>query len=71
MDRKSLLEAFRIAIDKEDESAKFYTDLAAQADDPEMRTLLNRFAFEEHTHGDKLKELYRNLRETVEESTSD
>lgn len=66
MDRRSLLGAFRIAIEKEDESAKFYTDLAGQADDPEMKTLLNRFAYEERIHGDKLKALYRNLRETIE-----
>jgi rubrerythrin len=66
MDRRSLLEAFRIAIEKEDESAKFYTDFAARADDPEMKTLLNRFAYEERIHGDKLKDLYRTLREAVE-----
>ena len=55
MDRRSLLDAFYIAIDKEDEAGKFYRDLAAQADDPEMKTLLNRFAYEERIHGDKLK----------------
>ena len=39
MDRQSLLAAFRIAIDKEEEAARFYRDLAEKADDPGMKKL--------------------------------
>jgi rubrerythrin len=67
MDRKSLLQAFRIAIDNEVEAARFYGDLAGKADDPEMKKLFQRFVREEESHRDSLTELYRSLRGAVPE----
>lgn len=65
MDRQALLAAFRIAIDKEEEASRFYTELADQADDPEMQKLFRQFAIDEAAHSDSLKELYGSLRDTV------
>ena len=65
MDRQSLLAAFRIAIDKEEEAIRFYKDLAEKADDPEMKKLFQRFSLDETSHFESLKDLYRALRETV------
>jgi rubrerythrin len=65
MDRQSLLAAFRIAIDNEEEAARFYTELAEKSDDSEMKKLFLRFAIDESSHSDSLKDLYRALRETV------
>lgn len=65
MDRQALLAAFRIAIDKEEEAAQFYTQLAEQAEDPETRKLFRKFADDETSHSDSLKELYATLRDTV------
>jgi rubrerythrin len=67
MDRRSLLEAFRMAIDKEEEARKFYTELAERADDPAMKQLLQRFASDERGHAQSLQDLYRTLRDTVPE----
>jgi rubrerythrin len=64
-----LLEAFRIAIDKEEEAARFYTDLAEQTVDPELQRLFGRFANEEALHSENLKVLYGSLRDTVPPKT--
>ncbi len=40
MDRQALLEAFRTAIDGEEDAARVYTVLAEQADDLGMKRLL-------------------------------
>ena len=39
MDRHSLLATFRIAIDREEEAARFYKELVEKADDPEVKML--------------------------------
>ena len=62
MDTRALLAAFRLAIDKEIEAAKFYADLARNTDDPEMKTLFQRFANEEQLHADEFEELYSSLK---------
>jgi len=65
MDRNSLLATFRIAIDREEEAARFYKELVEKADDPEVKKLFQQFAFDETSHRESLKGLYRDLGETV------
>jgi Rubrerythrin len=65
MNRKALLEAFRIATDKEREAESFYTELAEKADDPQVKQLFHRFAGDEASHSDALKEMYQTLRNKV------
>ena len=60
-----MLAAFRIAIDKEEEAAQFYTQLAEQAEDPETRRLFHKFAADETSHRESLKELYATLPDSV------
>lgn len=63
MDRKSLLAAFRIAIDKENEAFEFYADIAKKTDDPEVQKLFQHFANDEFAHSEALKEMYSSLRD--------
>jgi len=63
MDRKSLLAAFRTAIDKENEAFTFYEDIAKKTDDPEVKKLFQHFANDEFSHSEALKEMYSSLRD--------
>ena len=54
MDRKSLLAAFRTAIDKENEAFAFYADIAKKTDDPEVKKLFQHFANDEFAHSEAL-----------------
>ena len=65
VDRKSLLAAFRIAIDKENEAFAFYADIAKNTDDSEMKKLFQHFANDEFAHSEALKEMYSSLRDKV------
>lgn len=67
MDAISLYKAFKLAIDKEHEAAKFYADLASRVTDEELKNLLAGFATEEKKHFDRLTELYNKMKEDIAE----
>lgn len=62
MDKEALFKAFKIAIDREEEAAEFYTDLAKRNIDPELKKLFGEFAEQELIHFQKLKDQYRIMR---------
>ena len=51
---KCVNEIFDLAIKKEEEAARFYTDLSAQTDNPVMKQVFLDFAAEEKCHKEKL-----------------
>lgn len=63
MDRESLFRAFKIAIDREYEAKKFYTDIAEQVDEKELKELFKSFAAEETKHFEKLQSIYKAMKE--------
>ncbi len=63
MDRETLFEAFKIAIDNEQQAYEFYTDLAKKNTDAELKKLFEEFAAQESMHLRKLKDKYRDMRE--------
>ncbi len=65
MNRRELLAAFRIAINREAETERSYVTLAAQTDDPAAQKLFRRFARDERSHRENLQKLYASLRDTV------
>ncbi len=63
MTKDELFDAFKIAIEKEYEAHGFYRDLAQKTTDGEIKKLLERFAGDELYHLEKLKDLYREMKE--------
>jgi rubrerythrin len=63
MDRDMLFEAFKIAIDREHEAHEFYSGLAKDTDDADLKELFGGFAEEELRHFSKRKELYAKMKE--------
>lgn len=52
----NLREALEIAIKDESDAIKFYKDLAAKADDPETRVMMEQIAREEEGHFKRLSD---------------
>lgn len=67
MNREDLFEAFRIAIDREQEAYEFYTSLAEKSGDEMLSEIFSKFAQEEAQHNEKLRELYSDLRDRTPE----
>ena len=63
MDKKALFKAFKIAIDREYEARKFYSDIAEQVDDEKLKKLFRTFAAEESGHLEKLESIYSAMKE--------
>jgi rubrerythrin len=57
----TMQEVLRYAIGEEMEAFSFYTSLADQASDPSLRNLLNKLAFEEKKHKEKLERMYDDI----------
>lgn len=68
MDITTLFKAFKIAMEKEDEAIKFYSDLASKIEDEELKELFADFADEEARHFERLSELYKAEREKITQS---
>lgn len=64
MDRETLFNAFKLAIDKEHEASEMYTGFAQKTTEPELKQLFENFANVELSHFRKLKELYAKMKET-------
>ncbi len=63
MTREELFNAFKVAIDKEQEAFEFYSALAKKiTENKELKVLFENFARQESTHLQAFKDLYANLR---------
>lgn len=62
MDTKDLYNMFKTAIEKEQFAQRFYEEMIAAADDPEMKKILNIFLGQEKYHEEKLTEMYTDLK---------
>lgn len=65
MERETLLDIFRIAIENENGAYEFYKKAAAGISDPEIKKLFEELANTELIHEGRLKERYKELRETT------
>ncbi len=68
MDRKDLFEIFKVAIENESKAFGFYQKAALKTADPAGKKLFEEFAKMEEYHLNKLKDRYRELRETILET---
>jgi rubrerythrin len=59
-----LLILFKQAIDGERDAQKLYSEMLANCEDPELRTIIESFLDAEHSHEKALLERYKNLRST-------
>lgn len=69
--RKELFSAFKLAIEKEQEANDFYTYLAGQTDDEELKRVLLKFAHQEAKHRDELMRLYERMKKEMEERSEE
>lgn len=58
MEKIDLFKAFKLAIEKEEEAHVFYSHLAEQVTDPEMKALLRKFAENESYHKKAFSNMY-------------
>jgi len=60
--QKRLLELFKVAIEREQESQAFYVDMAATCEDAELRQVIETLRNSERMHEELLLERYKFLR---------
>lgn len=65
MDIITLHNAFKMAIEKENEVANFYGDLASQVTDNELKKLFEALSAEERRHFNRLAEAYKTMKEKI------
>lgn len=59
---KQLFEAFKLAIEREREAQGTYGEMAAMAEDPEIRGIFEQFRRDEAGHEERLLRLYRDFK---------
>jgi len=68
MDKKTLFDNVKIAIEKELEAYNFYRKVAEGAPDPDTKKLFEELAAVEKEHGNKLEERYKELKDKIDKS---
>lgn len=63
MDRETLFNYFKQAIEDEDKAYAFYLEAAASISEPEIKKIFEELAETELFHSEMLKEKYKKLRE--------
>lgn len=65
MDKEKLYEAFKIAMEGEEEAYELYKELSEKTNDIDLKKLFEEFANDESKHLRELKERYESMRASI------